>query len=257
MKLARALRISIALAAGVLLIAAGDSSAKGRAAKSSAHGGAKQVIVAIGDSITAGYPDYSPTPEIRAQQHAGDNPRSQWEYWAQRKHPELQIRNCGVPGDRTDEIAQRLGSCVQGANGVVIEGGLNDIGQDLTPEVAAANLLGMVRDVKSRGLGVAIADAPPWTRWHPWFDPKVDALNDQIHQIALQEDIPLLPFHETLEDPGQPGVVSAGWLSWDNSHPSVAGYRRLGERAFRVPVVSTQQASQHSQRKLHKVKAAR
>jgi lysophospholipase L1-like esterase len=250
-RLGRALRISIALAAGVLLVAAGNSSAKGRAAKSSAHAGGRQVIVAIGDSITAGYPDFDPNPAFR-QQGRNDNPRSQWEYWAQRKHPELQIRNCGVPSQRTDEIAQRLGSCIQGADGVVIEGGINDLGQGVAPEVAAANLLAMVRAVKSLGLGVGIADAMPWNR-STLSAALIDDLNARIQQIALRENIPLLPFHDTLEDPAQPVLASASWISWDGAHPSVAGYRRLGEVAFRVPVLST---PRRSQRHLAKGKAA-
>ena len=38
----------------------------------------------------------------------------------------------------------------------------------------------------------------------------------------------------TLEDPKHPGRMKDAWTA-DGDHPSVEGYRRLGELAFRVP----------------------
>jgi lysophospholipase L1-like esterase len=47
--------------------------------------------------------------------------------------------------------------------------------------------------------------------------------------------VPLLPFHSTLEDPDRPGRMKDEWAHSDGDHPSPAGYRRLGEVAFRWP----------------------
>ena len=48
--------------------------------------------------------------------------------------------------------------------------------------------------------------------------------------------IPVLPFHDTLEDPELPGRMQrASGRNEDGDHPSIAGYRRLGESAFRLP----------------------
>ena len=47
--------------------------------------------------------------------------------------------------------------------------------------------------------------------------------------------MPVLPFHDTLEDPDAPGRMKPEWCNEDGDHPSVAGYRRLGELAFRLP----------------------
>ena len=44
----------------------------------------------------------------------------------------------------------------------------------------------------------------------------------------------MLPFHDTLEDPSAPGRMKAEWTA-DGDHPSVEGYRRLGEIAFQPP----------------------
>jgi lysophospholipase L1-like esterase len=46
--------------------------------------------------------------------------------------------------------------------------------------------------------------------------------------------VPVLPFYETLQDHDRPGRMREEWTS-DGDHPSVAGYRLLGERAFRLP----------------------
>ena len=59
-------------------------------------------------------------------------------------------------------------------------------------------------------------------------------LNELVRAIGAEERVPILPFHDTLEDPARPGRMRADWTS-DGDHPSVAGYRRLGELAFRLP----------------------
>ena len=53
-------------------------------------------------------------------------------------------------------------------------------------------------------LRVAIADVLPWNNGSPQADPQIQALNLLIAETAGQEEIPLLPFHDTLEDPPSP-----------------------------------------------------
>jgi lysophospholipase L1-like esterase len=92
----------------------------------------------------------------------------------------------------------------------------------------------MVRRGRELGLRVAIADLLPWNNGYPEADPKIRRLNELIHQVARDEAVPVLPFYETLEDPDRPGRMREEWTS-DGDHPSVVGYRLLGERAFRLP----------------------
>ena len=75
----------------------------------------KILVAALGDSITAGSPGFNPSHEMAKLLGQGEVPRSQWEYWAEQKDPRLEFRNCGVFGERTDEIAKRLLSCQRGA----------------------------------------------------------------------------------------------------------------------------------------------
>jgi len=56
-----------------------------------------------------------------------------------------------------------------------------------------------------------------------------------IAELARDEGVPLLSFHDTLEDPERPGRMKEEWTHPDGDHPSIAGYRRLGELAFRLP----------------------
>jgi lysophospholipase L1-like esterase len=185
------------------------------------------VVAALGDSITEGSPGYD--------SRRGGDEESQWEHWAARRDPSLRFRNCGRYGERTDEIAARLDDCAAGADVLVVQGGINDVAQRRPVEDTAANLRAMVRRGKELGLRVAIADVLPWNNGWPDAEPMIRRLNELIAQIAPDEGVPLLPFHDTLEDPERPGRMREEWTHADGDHPSVAGYRRLGEVAFRLP----------------------
>jgi lysophospholipase L1-like esterase len=192
------------------------------------------LVATLGDSITAGSPAYDPEPRMRETLGFGADEKSQWQYWAGKADPSLTFRNCGVYGQRTDEIARRLDGCAQGAQVLVVQGGINDIVQGKPVERAAANLRRMVERGKRLVERVAIAELLPWNNGYPEADPKIRRLNALIHQIARDEDIPVLPFYSTLEDSDRPGWMREQWTS-DGDHPSVEGYRLLGEQAFRLP----------------------
>lgn len=196
-------------------------------------GGDRVVVAALGDSITAGSPLWDPNPLIR-DRIAGLTERSQFEYWAAQERPELEFRNCGVFGERTEQIAARLGGCAEGAEVLVVQGGINDIAQGRPIADAAVNLQAMVRHGRELGLRVALANVLPWNNGWPHAEPRIRELNGLVDAIAADEGVPLLPFHDTLEDPDAPGRMRPEWTS-DLDHPSVEGYRRLGELAFRLP----------------------
>jgi lysophospholipase L1-like esterase len=127
----------------------------------------------------------------------------------------------------------RLDDCARGAKLLVVQGGINDIAQRQPVEDAAANLRAMVRRGKELGLGVAIVDVLPWNNGWPDAEPEIRRLNALIAELARDESVPLLSFHDTLEDPDRPGRMRADWTS-DGDHPSVEGYRRLGDVAARL-----------------------
>lgn len=186
-------------------------------------GSGRIVVAALGDSITEGSPGYD--------SRRGGNETSQWEHWAAKADASLEFRNCGVYGERTDEIRARLEGCAAGADVLVVQGGINDIAQGRDVETAAANLRAMVRRGRELGLRVALVDVLPWNNGWPGAEPHIRRLNELIGVLAREEGVPLLPFHDTLEDPDRPGRMREEWTS-DGDHPSIAGYRRLGELAW-------------------------
>jgi lysophospholipase L1-like esterase len=151
-----------------------------------------------------------------------------WDVWAARADPWLEIRNCGIYGQRTDEIAARLEECARGADVLIVQGGINDIVQGRDVETAAANLRAMVRRGEELGLHVALADVLPWNNGWPDADPEIRKLNALIGEIARDENVPLLPFHDTLEDRDRPGRMREEWTH-EGDHPNEEGYKRLAE----------------------------
>jgi lysophospholipase L1-like esterase len=117
---------------------------------------------------------------------------------------------------------------------LIVQGGINDIAQGRSIEAAAANLHAMVRRGKELGLRIALVDVLPWNNGWPERGSEIRRLNRLIAEISREEGVPLLLFHDTLEDPERPGRMREEWTS-DGDHPSVEGYRRLGELAFRLP----------------------
>jgi lysophospholipase L1-like esterase len=91
----------------------------------------------------------------------------------------------------------------------------------------------MVRVCERLDLRVAIAELLPWNGGYPTGAPLIRALNRRIARIAGEEGVLLLRWYRLLEDPRRPGRMRDEWTD-DLVHPSVAGYRRLGE-ALELP----------------------
>jgi lysophospholipase L1-like esterase len=175
------------------------------------------VVAAIGDSITAGSP-WDEDSEIG------------WPAAAAKADPRLRFTVRAVYGKRTDEIAAWLDDAAAGAEALIVQGGINDIAQGRPVAEAAANLLAMIRRGQEFGLRVAVADVLPWNNGWPRAEAAIRELNASIEGMG----VPVLPFHATLEDPERPGRMRDDWTV-EGDHPSVEGYRRLGELAFRLP----------------------
>ncbi|TML72725.1 MAG: hypothetical protein E6G13_04880 [Actinobacteria bacterium] len=185
------------------------------------------VVAALGDSITEGSPGFD--------SRRGGDETSQWEYWAALSDPRIDFRNHGRYGERTDEIAARLDDAATGARVLVVQGGINDIAQGRDVDEAATYLRAMLVRGSELGLQMAICDVLPWNNGWPDADSPIRALNARIAELARDEPATLLSFYDTLEDPARPGRMKPEWAHTDGDHPSVAGYRRLGELAFRLP----------------------
>jgi lysophospholipase L1-like esterase len=190
------------------------------------------IVACLGDSITAGSPLWDPDPDVRVRIGEPDE-RSQWQWWAARAAPQLEFRNHGVYGERTDQIAARFDQVVVGAEVLIVQGGINDVVQGRPVEEAARNLAGMIERGRGLGLRVAVADVLPWNNGDARAAHDIARLNQLVSAIADGLGVALLPFHDTLVDPQQPQRMRDEWTD-DGDHPSVEGHRLLGERAFRT-----------------------
>jgi lysophospholipase L1-like esterase len=186
------------------------------------------IVAALGDSITAGSPLWDPDPGARREIGAALDERSQYEWWAHRADPRLELRNFGVYGQRAEQIAARLEAAAAGADVLLVQGGINDVAQGRPVESAAAALGEMVRDGRGLVHRVLLADVLPWNNGWPAAEEPIRTLNGLIRELAAAEGAVPLPFHDTLQDPERPGRMRAEWTD-DGDHPSVVGYRLLGE----------------------------
>ena len=187
------------------------------------------VVAVVGDSISAGSPLWDPDPAVRARIPAPDE-RSQWQWWAARADPRLEFRTTAVYGERTDQIAGRLDLVLDGADVLVVQGGINDVVQRRPPEEAARTLEAMLERGRAAGLALAFADVLPWNNGDGRAAADIVSLNEALALLSTTR----LPFHDTLADPADPTRMADG-LTDDGDHPSIAGHRLLGERAFRLP----------------------
>ena len=156
--------------------------------------------------------------------------RSQWQWWAAQADPRLEFRTTAVYGERTDEIARRLDLVLDGADVLVVQGGINDIVQGRPLEEAARNIAAMLERGRAAGLALAVTDVLPWNNGDERTAAEIESLNELIGLLSTT----LLPFHDTLGDPADPSRMRDG-LTDDGDHPSVEGHRLLGARAFRLP----------------------
>ncbi|MGH2977825.1 MAG: SGNH/GDSL hydrolase family protein [Gaiellaceae bacterium] len=188
-----------------------------------------RIVVAVaGDSISAGSPLWDPAPAVRARIPAPDE-RSQWQWWASQADPRLEFRTTAVYGERTDQIARRLELVLDGADVLVVQGGINDVVQRRPVEEAARNLETMLERGRAAGLGLAVTDVLPWNNGDERAAADIGRLNELIRQLGAT----LLPFHDALADPADPTRMGAA-LTDDGDHPSIEGHRLLGEQAFQL-----------------------
>ncbi len=186
------------------------------------------LVAALGDSITAGSPLWDPDESVRASLGSRADARSQYEFWAKQRLKDVTFRTAGCYGERTDQIAARLEQCAEGAQVLIVQGGINDIAQMRRVKTAARNLREMVRRGKEMGMRVAIVEVLPWNNGYPLAAGRIRRLNRAIAEIGSEERIPVFPWYGALEDPAAKGRMRAD-LTIDGDHPSVEGYRRLAE----------------------------
>jgi acyl-CoA thioesterase-1 len=137
-------------------IAVLPTNASAQAAPKAAPQAQQRLILAFGDSLTAGY-ELPPSDSFPAQLEAA----------LRRQGMNVRVHNAGVSGDTTTGGRARLGwvlASLKAKPDLVILGlGANDALRGVDPKATRANLDAMVRELRKRGIPVLISGmlSPP------------------------------------------------------------------------------------------------
>lgn len=185
------------------------------------------VIVALGDSTTAGTPLFE--SPIEAPPNGRGDERSQYAYWLMARHADWRVLNRGVNGERSDQIAARFDRDVVSARpaAVVIIAGVNDIYQGKPATAVTAQLRAMFDRAATEKIPVIAGSILPYnTATGPQND-AMHAVNAWIAAEAARD--PRIRFVDT-----RAAVAAAGDLdrlsgSPDGLHPDVDAYHRMAD----------------------------
>lgn len=173
--------------------------------------GQRPLILAFGDSLTAGY---------GLEQGLGFAPQLQATL---RRHGiRAEVVDGGVSGDTTEAGKARLGWTIDGLKRkpdlVILELGANDMLRALDPALSERNLDQMLAELKRREIPVLLAGM----RSARNLDRAYIARFEEIYpKLARKYAVPLYPFF--LEGvAAQPGMTQP-----DGTHPTFAGIKRI------------------------------
>jgi len=183
----------------------------------------------MGDSTTAGTPGFL-SPIESPPDGRGDR-TSQYSYWLMRAHPEWEVLNRGVNGERSDQIRARFQRDVIDAKPrvVVLIAGVNDIYQGRPASQVIEQLGWMYERAASAGIGVVAGSIIPFNSATWDQNARMRQVNDWIRARAMRTDEPRIAFADTraaVAAPGKPDTLSE---TPDHLHPSAAGYRAMAD----------------------------
>lgn len=171
----------------------------------------KPLILAFGDSLTAGY---------NLDRGLGFAPQLQA---ALRRHGiAATVVDGGVSGDTSSAGAARLGWTLAGLprtpDLVIVELGANDMLRTLDPAVPAKNLDAILAELQRRKIRVLVAGMKAAPNYDPAYRVKYDAI---FPDVARRHGAALYPFFLD-------GVAGqAGMQQADGLHPTFAGIKRM------------------------------
>jgi len=193
-------------------------------------------IVALGDSTTAGTPAYrSP---IEAAPNGSGNVESQYAYWLMQNHPDWQVLNRGVNGERSDQIRVRFARDAAAAKPavVVIIAGVNDVYQGRSAASVELELEAMYDAARAARIVVVGGSIIPFNSATAEQNARMHAVNDwmRAYAAAHPSDVVFCDTRAAVAAPGQPDRLVS---SPDDLHPSPDGYRRMA--AALEPAIKT------------------
>jgi acyl-CoA thioesterase-1 len=180
-------------------------------------------IVAMGDSTTAGTPGFE-SPIEAPPDGRGDH-TSQYAYWLMTSHPEWEVLNRGVNGERSDQIRGRFEQHVVAAapKAVVIIAGVNDVYQGRSVEHVSAELRVMYTLAAQSGIRVVAGSILPYNTATPDQNARMHQISDWIRR---QPGIVFVDTRAAAAAADNPDTLLD---SADGLHPTPAGYHRMAD----------------------------
>ncbi len=178
-------------------------------------------IVALGDSLTAGY----------GLADQGDGLVPQLEGWLRANGAEVVVQNAGVSGDTTAGGFSRLDWALgPDADAVIVALGGNDLLRGLDPASSKASLDGIVKEATARGLPVLLVGMKAPGTFGPEFKAAFDRMYADIaslHGAVLAEDF-FAGLRAAGADPSDPASLAA-FMQADGIHPNPEGVKLIVE----------------------------
>lgn len=187
----------------------------------------KVTIVAMGDSTTAGTPAFL-SPRESPPNGRGDE-TSQYAYWLMKTHPEWDVINQGVNGQRSDQIRSRFEADVIAKKPavVVIIAGVNDVYQGRTPQHVKDELAAMYKRAHDAGIRVVAGTIIPYNSATLGQNQAMRDVNDWIRtQARADPGVIYVDTRAAVASPSSPDLLIS---SPDGLHPDAAGYRRMAD----------------------------
>jgi lysophospholipase L1-like esterase len=187
----------------------------------------RTIVIALGDSTTAGTPLFrSP---IEAPPNGSGDETSQFAYWLMKAHPQWDVRNRGVNGERSDQIRARWTRDVASAGpaAVIVIAGVNDVYQGRPVEHVTRELRAMYDLAAASRIPVIAGSIVPYNTATPEQNAKMRAINDWIRAEAARD--PNIVFADTRKAAAREDNPDMLRSSPDSLHPDADGYRRMAD----------------------------
>lgn len=188
---------------------------------------ARITIVALGDSTTAGTPGWR--SRVEAPPAGIGDETSQYAYWLMQAHPEWDVLNMGVDGERSDQIRGRFERDVvdRAPAAVVIIAGVNDVYQGREAQHVIEQLAAMYERARREEIPVVAGTIVPYNTATADQNGRMREINEWIRRHASEHDN--VTFVDTRAAVAAADNADLLFESPDDLHPSAAGYRRMAD----------------------------
>jgi lysophospholipase L1-like esterase len=184
-------------------------------------------IVALGDSTTAGTPAWK--SPLEAPPNGAGERTSQYAYWLMQDEPDWDVRNKGINGQRSDEIAARFDRDVLAETPavVVIIAGVNDVYQGRPAQYVIDQLDLMYTRAGSARIPIVAGTIVPYNTATADQNDRMRSINSWIRaQRSTASGVPIV-VADTRAAVAAPSNADLLYDSLDQLHPTAEGYRRM------------------------------